>query len=255
MELRGRVAVVTGGGSGVGEFIAGALAAAGAQVLIADLDGEAGLRVADAIARKGGHAGAIQVDVSDDKGIDAMIRRAGEMGAGPHVLVNNAGGWGTADRQFPQATVEEWGAVLDLNLRSAMLATQRSLEPMRHAGAGAVVNVASIAGWEHAPYPSPEYAAAKAGLIRFTTSLGRLRDTMGIRVNCIVPDWIGLARAHAELDRMTPEERAAVPDLIPPEEVASSVVRLARDDELTGRVLVLRGGQPPRILEATETDA
>jgi hypothetical protein len=91
------------------------------------------------------------------------------------ILVNNAGGGGHVEPHFPMAEPEEWGATLDLNLRGAMLATQLALEQMARGGGGAIVNIASTAGLGLEPYHSPEYAAAKAGLIRFTSALAGWR--------------------------------------------------------------------------------
>jgi NAD(P)-dependent dehydrogenase (short-subunit alcohol dehydrogenase family) len=139
-----------------------------------------------------------------------------------------------------------------LNLRAPMLATQLVLEPMRRRGGGAVVNVSSTGGLGNAPYESPEYGAAKAGLIRFTTSLAYARADTGVRVNCVVPDWIATERARAELARMTPEQRDAAPAPIAMEDVAAAVVAFVRDDALAGRVMVLRGGEPPRLLDPVE---
>jgi NAD(P)-dependent dehydrogenase (short-subunit alcohol dehydrogenase family) len=119
-----------------------------------------------------------------------------------------------------------------------MLATQLALEHMRRAGAGAVVNVASTAGLGTEPYQSPEYGAAKAGLIRFTSALGGLD---GVRVNCIVPDWVAT-------ERLTEAERATPPAPIPLADVAAAVLDLIRDDTLAGRALVLWRGQAPRLL-------
>src|SRR4051812_21134901 len=109
------------------------------------------------------------------------------------------------------ADVDERGGE-DLNLRSAMLATQLALEPMRRAGGGAIVNIASTAGLGGEPYESPEYGAAKAGLIRFTSAL---KERGGVRVACVVPDWVRTARAEAELAAMTPDERAGAPEPLP----------------------------------------
>ncbi|MBB5790010.1 SDR family NAD(P)-dependent oxidoreductase [Jiangella mangrovi] len=247
MDIRDRVAVVTGGASGVGRVIALALAGRGAAVLVADVDGQ---RCADAVAaieRAGGRASPVVVDVCDPAAADVLVEAAAR--AGPvGVLVNNAGGWGGSGRRFPDAAPGEWDAVLDLNLRAPMLLTQAMLGPMRAAGGGAVVNVASSAGHELSPYRSPEYGAAKAGLIRFTAAVAGLRETHAVRVNCVVPGWIGLERAHAELAAMPPEARAKAPPLIPPEHVSAAVVDLAEDDDLSGRVLVLRGGRPPEVL-------
>jgi len=249
MEVRGKVAVVTGGGAGLGRVVAEALAAEGAGVLVADVDGSLAQQVARQITSGGGAAEPMCADVCDDADVDAMVARAAALGGGPHIVVNNAGGWGRAGRQFPQASPAEWAAVLDLNLRAAMVVTQRSLGPMRRAGGGAVVNIASSAGVELTPYGCPEYAAAKAGLVRFSAALGHLGDSAGVRVSCIVPGWIGLPRAYDELARMSSPERAAAPELVPPEVIAATVVDLARDEQAAGRVVVLDGGNPPRMFD------
>jgi NAD(P)-dependent dehydrogenase (short-subunit alcohol dehydrogenase family) len=175
-----------------------------------------------------------------------MIEFAGRDGGGPHVLINNAGGWGAAN--YLEATPEQWSATLDLNLRGPMLATQLALEPMRTAGGGVVVNIASTAGIGTDAYASPEYGAAKAGLIRFTTTLADLRERMNVRVNCIVPDWIATDRARGELAEMTAAERAAAGPLVPMADVAAAVIAFISDDELAGRVVLLRGGRPRRFL-------
>jgi 3-oxoacyl-[acyl-carrier protein] reductase len=237
------VALVTGAGAETGRAIALRLAAGGAQAVVADVD-EAGAK--ETVARievEGGHATAIAADVTKDDDIRRMIDFAGRDGGGPHVLVNNAGGWGRAN--YPEATAAEWSATLDLNLRGPMLATQLALEPMRRTGGGVVVNIASTAGIADDAYASPEYGAAKAGLIRFTTSLA---DLPGVRVNCVVPDWIATERAHGELERMTAAERKAAGPLVPMEDVAAAVIAFVGDDALAGRVVLLRGGRPRRFL-------
>jgi NAD(P)-dependent dehydrogenase (short-subunit alcohol dehydrogenase family) len=228
MEIAGRVAVVTGAAIGTGRAIALALAEAGADVVAADIDEEGGRETA---ARAGGRFVRADMTVADD--VRALIRSAA-----PSILVNNAGGGGHIPPHFPDATPAQWGATLDLNLRGPMLATQLVLAPMRAAGGGAVVNVASTAGLGDKPYASPEYGAAKAGLIRFTSALGALEL---VRVNCIVPDWVAT-------ERVTPAERATTPPPIPLADVAEGVLRLIRDDSLSGRSLLLLRGQPPRVL-------
>jgi NAD(P)-dependent dehydrogenase (short-subunit alcohol dehydrogenase family) len=133
-----------------------------------------------------------------------------------------------------------------------MLATQFCLEPMHRAGGGTVVNIASTGGIGLAPHQSPEYAAAKAGLIRFTATLDVLRERMGVRVNCIVPDWIETERARSELARMTSAERAAALAPLPPGAVPDAVVALVRDDSLAGRVMLLLSDAPPRLLDRSD---
>ena len=238
--------MVTGAGAETGRAIALRLAAGGALVIVADVDLAAAEATVEAIAERGGHAAPIETDVTDDEQVRRMIEFAGRDGGGPHVLVNNAGGWGPAN--YPEAAPEQWSATLDLNLRSAMLATQLALEPMKAAGGGVVVNIASTAGLGSDPYASPDYGAAKAGLIRFTTSLGDLKDRMSVRVNCIVPDWIATDRAHGELERMTSAERKEAGPLVPMADVAAAVVAFVSDERMAGRVVVLRGGKPRRFL-------
>jgi NAD(P)-dependent dehydrogenase (short-subunit alcohol dehydrogenase family) len=246
VEIDGRVAVVTGAAHETGRAIAQRLAAEGATVVIADVDAEHGQAVADEIEATGGGAAFVATDVTDDDSVRRMIAFADQGAGGPHVLVNNTGSWGAAN--YPDATVEQWSTTLDLNLRAAMLATQLALGPMRAVGGGAVVNIASTAGIASDPYASPEYGAAKAGLIRFTTSLADWRERMNVRVNCVVPDWIATERGTGELERMTPDERAQAPQQVPMEEIAGMVVEFVRTDDLAGRVVLLRGGEPRRFL-------
>jgi NAD(P)-dependent dehydrogenase (short-subunit alcohol dehydrogenase family) len=243
VELDGRVALVSGAGAETGRAIARRLAGAGALVVVADVD-EAGADATVAqIEADGGHAAAIVADVTDDGDVRRMIEFADRNGGGPHVLVNNAGGWGEAN--YPEATPAQWSATLALNLRAPMLATQLALEPMRAAGGGVVVNIASTAGIATDAYASPEYGAAKAGLIRFTTAMA---DQPDVRVNCVVPDWIATDRAQGELAEMTNAERKAAGPLVPMDEVAAAVIAFVHDDSLSGRVVVLQGGRPRRFL-------
>lgn len=248
MELRDRVAVVTGGAAGVGRVVVSALAARGAVVLVADVDGGRCAATVAEVEVAGGRAAPLVVDVCADDAAEVLVSTASRLGR-LGVLVNNAGGWGGAGRRFPDAAPGEWGRVLELNLGAPMRLTQAALEPLRAAGGGAVVNVASGAGLELSPYGSPEYGAAKAGLIRFTAAVAGLRERFGVRVNCLVPGWIGLPRAHAELAAMPSAQRARTPPFVPPESVAAAVLRLAGADDLAGRVLVLRGGRAPELLD------
>lgn len=243
MEIEGKVAVVTGGARETGRAIALRLAAEGAIVVIADVDADHGRATVRDIETAGGRAAFVSTDMTDDDAVRRMISLADQGAGGPHVLVNNTGGWGEAN--YPEATPDQWSRTLDLNLRAAMLATQLAFAPMRAAGGGAVVNIASTAGIASDAYASPEYGAAKAGVIRFTTSLA---DLPSVRVNCVVPDWIATERGQAELARMSPAERARAPEQVPMEEVAATVVELVRADELAGRVVVLRGGETRRFL-------
>lgn len=246
MDTDDKVALITGAGSGLGRELAVGFARAGAHVLIADIDAAAADRVAALVQAQGRQGWPVQVDICDDDQSEALIAQAGSLG-GPHILVNNAGGWGTGEHQFPLSPRAQWSAVLDLNLRAPMLLAQLCLEPMGRLGGGVVVNIASSGGVGYAGYGSPEYGAAKAGLIRLTACLTDLYTTHGVRAACVVPDWIGLDRAHEQLAAMPAEQRSATPPLIPAEDVVNAVLDLVRDDTRSGSVVYLWGGEPPHL--------
>lgn len=249
MEVSGSVAVVTGAAAGTGREISLRLGADGALVVVADVDPWAGEETAREIETRGGTARFVRADVTSGDDVRRMVTFAESELGGLRILVNNAGGGGHVEPHFPEANPDQWQATLDLNLRGAMLATQLALGPMRLAGGGVVVNISSTAGLGFGPYDSPEYAAAKAGLIRFTSSLAGLRESTNVRVNCVVPDWIATRRALEQLARMTPVQRAAMPAPRPPEEVAGAVVDFVRDEDLAGRVMVMWPGEPARLLD------
>jgi NAD(P)-dependent dehydrogenase (short-subunit alcohol dehydrogenase family) len=252
VEIRGRAAIVTGGGGrGTGRAIALRLATGGASIAVADIDEENGAETVRQVESSGGEAAFIRADVTVEEDICAMIAFAEETFGGLDILVNNAGL--TPEPHFPDAPVEHWSRYLDLNLRGPMLAIHHALEPMRRRGGGAIVNIASVAGVGFAPHSSPEYSAAKAGLIRLTATLAPLADRLNLRVNCIVPNWIGTDEVKAEIAAMSREERAQVPgELTPPEEIAAAVTRFVEDDAMAGRVLLWWSGEEPRLVPVSE---
>ena len=240
MEPGGKVAVVTGAAMGIGFSVAQLLAGAGAQVIIADRDAEAGEQAASLLDGL-----FVRADVTVDDELRRLFEVAEGFGGGLDVLVNNAGG--VEDPVYPQAHVAHWERVLDLNLRSVMLATQFALEPLRRRGGGAIVNVASVAGLGAGPHGAPEYAAAKAGVVRLTATLGRLAEE-GIRVNAICPDYVDTPAMRRTLAQMNEKQRAAVPKLVAPEAIAGGILDLIRDDSLAGRVLVWLADEQPYLL-------
>jgi NAD(P)-dependent dehydrogenase (short-subunit alcohol dehydrogenase family) len=246
VEIEGKVALVTGAGAaGTGRAIARALAERGAAVAVNDLDEEGGAETVRLIAETGGRASFVRADLTDEDEIRAAIQFAAETFGGLDVLVNNAGG--TPRPHFPDAPAEHWSSTLDLNLRGPMLAIQHSLLEMRKRGGGAVVNISSVAGIGWQPHSSPEYSAAKAGLARLTATLAPLAERDGVRVNCIVPNWIGTDEVLREIDAMSPEERAEVPDVLTkPEEIARLAVALIGDESLAGRVFIWWTGREPK---------
>jgi NAD(P)-dependent dehydrogenase (short-subunit alcohol dehydrogenase family) len=215
--------------------------------VVADVDPEGGRETVRLIEAAGGRASFVRADVRVGDDAQHMVEFAERTYGWLDFLVNNAGD--TLEPHFPKATPAHWGATLDLNLRGPMLATQTALEAMGRRGGGAVVNIASVAGLGFRPHDSPEYAAAKAGLIRFTATLAPLRDRMNVRVNCVVPHWIETERVREEIAAMPPNEQAEVPALVQPEEVADAVVTFLEDDELAGRVMVLWCEEPARLFD------
>jgi NAD(P)-dependent dehydrogenase (short-subunit alcohol dehydrogenase family) len=244
MEIDGHVAVVTGAAVGIGQAIACRLAQYGARLVLADI-GDC-TQTQRMVQDVGGEATVVTADLRDDAEVRRLVDVALQRFGGVQILVNNAGG-GKPPARYPDATAAQWSAVLNLNLRTPMLTTQLAL-PALSASGGVVVNIASTAGLDHAPYEWPEYGVAKAGLIRFTTAMGDLPRRAGVRVTCVVPDWVGTARAQAELTAMTAEERAARPAPIPLPMLTDAVIELVHNDNLTGHVIVLRPGQKPRSL-------
>jgi NAD(P)-dependent dehydrogenase (short-subunit alcohol dehydrogenase family) len=244
MEFVGRVAVVIGAAVGIGQAIACRLAEYGARLALADIgDCMETLRMVEDV---GGEAIVVTADLRDDAEVGRLVAVALQRFGGVQILVNNAGG-GQPTARCPDATAAQWSAVLDLNLRVPMLATQLAL-PALSASGGVVVNIASTAGLDHAPYEWPEYGVAKAGLIRFTTAMADLPQRANVRVTCVVPDWVRTARAEAELVAMTAAERAAQPAPIALPLLTDTVIKLVHNDDLSGHLVVLRPDQQPRSL-------
>jgi NAD(P)-dependent dehydrogenase (short-subunit alcohol dehydrogenase family) len=241
-------ALVTGAASGLGQVIARNLSRSGAHVLIADRDAEEATILLRELRQAGGRGTVIEADLSVEDGVGRLVEHAVDLGS-LDLLVNNVGGW-LPGPQFPEG--HNWQRSLDLNLRMPMLLTQLLLPLLRHGGA--VVNIASSAGWDSGPYGSPEYAAAKAGLIRFTTAVADFVDRYGVRVSCVVPHWIGLPRAIAEYERMRSEQRERSGGLVDPEVISEVVIQLASDPDSAGRVVVVRPERAPYAIDPASSD-
>jgi NAD(P)-dependent dehydrogenase (short-subunit alcohol dehydrogenase family) len=242
MDVNGMIALVTGAADGIGAGIAERLAVEGAHVVIADPDETTGRATA---ARIGGTF--VAADVATEAGVRVALAVAGPVA----VLVNNAGG--IEEPCFPVADPAKWGRTLDLNLGAVMLATQLVLPAMAERGGGAVINIASTAGLGTASHRAPEYAVAKAAVIRFTACLAPLRESIGVRVNCICPGLVDTPSSRRSRARMTAAELTALPPVLIPADIAAAAMTFVADDSVAGRIMLCRqGGEPPRLLPVTD---
>ena len=236
--MRGRRALVTGAGRGIGAAIARRLAAEGAEVVLADIDLAAAEEVAGAI---GGRP--VAVDVADAAAVAAAVAEIGRV----DILVNNAG---VEDIGFfTELTPQRWRRTIAVNLEGVLACTHAVLPGMQEAGWGRIVNVASEAGRMGSKGGSV-YAACKGGVIAFTKSIARESARFGVTVNAVAPGPIltpqleerrklGGERMIEALERATELRR-----LGRPEEVAAAVAFLASDDAayITGETLGVSGG-------------
>ena len=256
MDIQGKVALVTGAGSGIGRASALRLAREGAATVVADVDEAGGGETVQQIEDAGGRAAFVRADVANQEDVQAMVAFAEETFGGLDILHNNAGII-TGLPRFPDGEPEHWLPILEVNLRGVILGTHYGIRAMRKRGGGVIVNTASMAGL--AGYAgSPVYSASKGGVVLFTASLAPLKDELNIRVNCVCPGVVNtpmLTRARSavgEQERQAIEERIRAIPLIPPEEIADIVVEFIRDDSLAGRAMRIMNGSPRELTEAPQ---
>ncbi len=220
-SLHGAVAVVLGAGSGPdgvgnGAAIACTYAAAGATVVVADIDAVAAVATTELITAAGDKACAAEVDVTSAAALRALADEVIAAHGRVDVLHNNVGVLRLGSP--PELAEDDWRLVLDTNLTGAFLACRAFLPAMRGAGRGSIVNTSSVAGLVHTGYDYSAYYAAKAGLNHFTRTLAVRLAPDGIRVNAVLPGMIDtplihreLAGAHASVEEMRDARNRAVP--------------------------------------------
>ena len=186
-DLKGRVAIVTGGNGGIGLGMARGLAQAGARIIVAARNTEKGRAAVEDLEGHGAEARFCAVDVADEASVAAMVRTAADAFGGVDILVNNAG---TNIRKQPQEySLAEWQYLLDTNLTSAFLCSKAVYPYMKKAGRGKIINIGSMMSIFGASFVAP-YAATKGGIVQLTKALASAWARDGIQVNAVLPGWI-----------------------------------------------------------------
>lgn len=243
MRIKGKVALVTGGGRGIGREIALVLAREGADIAIWDVNQADAQKTADEIAALGRKALADQVDVTNYDSVEAGVNKILDKNSKIDILVNNAGI--TRDNLLLRMNGQEWDSVINVNLKGTFNCTKAVSRPMLKQRAGTIINIASIIGII-GNAGQANYAASKAGIIALTKSTAKELASRSITVNAVAPGFI-----QTEMTAKLPEElKAKMLSAIPlakfgtPEDVANVCLFLASPDAayLTGQVLVVDGG-------------
>jgi NAD(P)-dependent dehydrogenase (short-subunit alcohol dehydrogenase family) len=244
--MEGSVAVITGGGSGIGRSTALLLAARGAAVLVADIDGAKAEAVAKELVAAGGTGSGRGVDVTDEIQVAAMVDQAVSSYGGLHIAVNNAGTSGTFGSTADVAT-DEWRRVIELNLNSVFFCMRAEIPVMLASGRGSIINTSSGAGLMGFA-GLPAYVASKHGVIGLTRAAALEYSPKGIRVNAVCPGTVRTPMLEAftgdeatlqAMGRAMPIKRLATP-----EEIAEAIVWLASPSAsyVTGTALAVDGG-------------
>ncbi len=262
LDLDGQAALVTGAATGIGEGIASLLAAAGAHVLVADIDDDGAARVTDELRSLGRRADAIHLDVTDEQSARHAVATAVGIAGALDVLVNNAGNYHEAGSIIDQ-TYDSWRRSIAVNYEGVFLCSKPAAEHMVHRrGGGAIVNISSVDGI--VPCLGTGYDSAKGALFQFTRSLAVDLAPFGIRVNCVAPGNVPVETTRrmkaGELPPLWAEPSVATGLMGPlsrmrsasiplgrrgePEEIANAVLFLASRaaSYITGQTLVVDGG-------------
>ena len=243
MELKNKVALVTGGAQGIGRTIGEELTQAGAHVVLGDINLEGAQATADAINKNGGYASAVKIDVSNATEVQQTFDLIMKEKKHVEIVVNNAGI--TRDGLMLRMMESDWDLVLDINLKGSFLCSQQAAKQMMKQKSGVIVNISSIVG-VMGNFGQANYSASKSGVIGLTKTLAREVASRGIRVNAVAPGFIDteMTRVLDESVRQKLIEQIPLSRLGLPEDVARCVSFLVSDKSsyITGQVINLNGG-------------
>jgi len=242
MRLKDKVALITGGGSGIGAAVARCFAQEGARIAIGDVDVEGAEKVASEIKDAGGEALICKADVRRRDEVEAMVDYVLKEYGRLDILINNAGV--TRDNLCARMSEEDWDFVVDVNLKGTFLCSKAAFRPMRKQRYGKIVNTASVA--VRGNIGQVNYSASKAGIIGLTRTLALEFARAGICVNCIAPGFIETPMTEGLPEKVREEALKRIPlgRIGRPEEVANLHLFLAspESDYITGQVFFIDGG-------------
>jgi NAD(P)-dependent dehydrogenase (short-subunit alcohol dehydrogenase family) len=247
-RLTGKVALITGAGSGIGRVAAELFASEGAAVVVADVVGDAAEATVHAITSTGAKAAAVTVDVADEGQVAAMVETAVGTFGGLHVLFNNAGIFPGDDGGVLDTPPSTWDKVMQVNLKGVWLGCRAAVPAMIDSGGGSIVNVASFVALMGAATAQVAYTASKGGVLAFTREMAVEYARAGIRANALCPGPIDTPLLAELMSDPVRKQRRMVH--IPmgrlgrPEEIARAALFLASDESsfMTGSALVVDGG-------------
>ncbi|MBO8173421.1 MAG: glucose 1-dehydrogenase [Bacillaceae bacterium] len=246
MRLQDKVAVVTGGGGGIGRATALCMAREGAAVIVSDIDIASGEKTVRIIRESGGQATFAECHVAEPAEVEQLMEQAVNTYGGIDVLFNNAG-IGNAELRLSELTVEEWDRVVDVNLKGVFLGMKYAIPHMVQRGGGSIINTSSVLGVKGKKYTGP-YNASKAGVITLTKNAALEYGKHKIRVNAIAPGVIDTAIVDGwkaqEWKWEIISKANALKRVGRPEEVAQAVLFLASDEAsyITASTLYVDGG-------------